>query len=95
MHLSCFPFDPHILAQTKFNINGDMRVSVTLSDNFRTKMDKDNFCDIVRNFSKSGSFYVNLEYVVVQQNPARVTIEACKYNLITQSICQQIFNYIH
>lgn len=68
-------FKSNILAQVKFNINGDMRVSVMLTDNLRTKIDKDDFCDIVRNFSKSGSFYVNLEYVVVQQNTARVTIE--------------------
>lgn len=71
-------------AQSKFNINGDLRVSVLLSDNFHTKISKDDFCDIVRNFCKSGSFYVNLEYEIIQQNPAHVTKEVSVRNGICQ-----------
>lgn len=52
-----------------------MHVSVTLTDNYQAKIHMDEFCTIIRNYSKSASFYVNLEYEVVEHNPTNVSKE--------------------
>lgn len=59
----------------KFRINGDLRINAVLRDNLRTPIPANEFCTIVQNYKNSGSFYVHLEYDVIRQNPALITIE--------------------
>lgn len=66
-------------AQTKFKLNSEMRVSVLLKDNYGTKIHTEEFCAIVRNFSKSGSFYINLEFDVIDNNATHVSKEVLRY----------------
>lgn len=62
-------------AQKKFKINYDISVSVLLKDNYGTKIHTEEFCAVVRNFSKSGSFYINLEFDVIENNSTHVSKE--------------------
>lgn len=64
-----------ISVRVKFHINGDFRVNAVLRDNLSTRIPADDFCTIIQNYSRSGSFYVHLEYNIVQQNPAWVSNE--------------------
>lgn len=58
-----------------FKINGDLHVNVSLKDNMQTPIPPNDFCTIVNNYRKSSSFYVQLEYNIVQQNPTHVSVE--------------------
>lgn len=51
-----------ISVQKVYKINGDLRISVSLTDNLRTPIASKDFCTIFQNFNKSGSFYINVEY---------------------------------
>lgn len=64
-----------ISVQAKFRINGDSRINAVLTDNLRTPIPANKFCAIVQNYKNSGSFYVHLEYEVIQQKPILITAE--------------------
>lgn len=61
--------------QKKFNIAGDLRVSLSFKDNYGTQISPNDFCDIVFNYQHSGSFFVSVEYNIVEQIAACVTVE--------------------
>lgn len=61
--------------QVEFQINGDLRINASLRDNLNTPIPPIDFCTIVQNYKNSGSFYVLLEYDVIQQNPTTITVE--------------------
>lgn len=81
--------------QDKFQINGDLRVSIQLLDNVRTPIPLDEFKDVVCNYRKSGSFYVNVECEVCQQTGATVTTTVSLYPSFSTFVFVEIDNNIH
>lgn len=47
-----------------FKINKDAVIKVNLVDNLLTPIPPDSFSEIIENYSKSGSFYINFKYDV-------------------------------
>lgn len=60
---------------SKFGIAGDLKLSIALYDNHHTPIPANQFDVIARNYSNSGSFYIIVEYDVMQQNVPCVTVE--------------------
>lgn len=55
-------------AQKEFKIGADVKVRIHLSDNHNIAITINNFEAVVRNYCKSGSFYINLQYEIQNQS---------------------------
>lgn len=64
---------------TKFEIASDLKLSIGLYDNHRTPIPTNQFDTIAKNYRHSGSFYIIVEYDVIQQNVPCVTVEVSHF----------------
>lgn len=56
------------VVQKVFKTDPDLRVRIHLSDNHSTPINLRNFETVVRHHCRSGSFYINVQYKIMQQN---------------------------
>lgn len=64
-----FPF----AVQKIFNIQADSKMIIEITDNLGTPINPDNFDLIVDFYGRSGSFYLNVEFVGEKQDSTLIT----------------------
>lgn len=57
-----FVHSPFLPVRSIFQINDDAIINVNLVDNLQTPITENIFGEIIENYSKSGSFYINFNY---------------------------------